>query len=84
MLAVNYSTVRNNLKEYCDTVYANEETLIITRKEEQNVVLMSLDKYNKIMRAARNAEYLSKLDRSMEQLSEGKGQVHELIEVFDE
>ena len=49
MMAANYSTVRNNLKEYCDKVVDDCETLIITRKNEKNVVLLSLDEYNNMM-----------------------------------
>jgi antitoxin YefM len=81
MLAVNYSTVRNNLKTYCDEASDNGETVIVTRKEEKNIVIMSLEKYNQLEKAAKNAEYLSIIDRSMEQLASGKGQMHELIEV---
>lgn len=83
MLAVNYSTIRNNLKTYCDEATDNNETVIVTRKDEKNVVILSLEKYNQIMKAARNAEYLAMLDRGIAQLSAGKGQRHELIEVDD-
>lgn len=84
MLAVNYSTIRNKLKDYCDQATDNHETVIVTRKGEKNVVLMSLEQYNALMKATRNAEYLAKIDMSIEQLENGKGQVHELIEVDDE
>lgn len=84
MLAVNYSTIRNNLKDYCDKVSDDAETVIVTRKNEKNVVLMSLEQYNNIMKAVRNAEYLTKLDQSIAQLEAGKGQLHELIEVDED
>ena len=84
MLAVNYSTIRNNLKDYCDAATDRNETVIVTRKGEKNVVLMSLEQYNSIMKAARNAEYLAMIDRAIEQLEKGKGKEHELIEVDDE
>lgn len=80
MLAVNYSTIRNNLKDYCDKVTDFSETVIVTRKGEKNVVMMSLEKYNQLEKAARNAEYLSMIDRGMAQLEAGGGQEHELIE----
>lgn len=83
MLAVNYSTMRSNLKDYCDKATDNDETVIVTRKDEKNVVLMSLEKYNQIVKMARNAEYLAMIDRSMAQLAAGKGQQHDLIEVND-
>jgi len=81
MLAVNYSTIRNNLKNYCDEATNNGEIVIVTRKDEKNVVILSLEKYNQLEKAARNAEYLSMIDRGIEQLTAGKGQQHELIEV---
>lgn len=84
MLAVNYSTIRNHLKNYCDIATDSHETVIVTRKDEKNVVLISLDKYNQLEKAARNAEYLAMIDRGIAQLEAGKGQQHELIEVEDE
>ena len=35
MLAVNYSTIRNNLKDYCDQATDNHETVIVTRKRRK-------------------------------------------------
>lgn len=72
MLAVNYSTIRSKLKDYCDKATEDNETVIVTRKDEKNVVIMSLDKYNDLTKAARNAEYLDMIDRSMEQIKQGK------------
>lgn len=81
MIAVNYSTIRSNLKDYCDQATENNETVIVTRKDEKNVVLISLEQYNAMMKAVRNAEYLAKIDMSIEQLEKGEGRVHEIIEV---
>jgi antitoxin YefM len=80
MLAVNYSTIRNKLKDYCDKVTDEYETVIITRKDEKNLVLVSLDAYNALTKAAKNAAYLDMVDRSMAQLAGGEGKAHELIE----
>ncbi len=80
MLAVNYSTIRNNLKNYCDEATDNNEVVIVTRKEEKNVVIISLDNYNQLAKAARNAEYLAKLDRGYAQIAAGNLRKHELIE----
>lgn len=81
MLAVNYSTIRNNLKDYCDKATDEAETVIVTRKNEKNVVILSLEQYNQMQKALRNAEYLAKIDRAFQQLERGRGQSHELIEV---
>jgi antitoxin YefM len=84
MLAVNYSTIRSKLKDYCDRVTDDHETVIVTRKDEKNVVLLSLDEYNALSKAAKNAAYLDMIDRSMAQLARGEGKTRELIETDDE
>ena len=84
MLAVNYSTMRNKLKDYCDQASDHDETVIVTRKGDKNVVLMSLERYNRLTRQARNAEYLDMIDRGMGQLRSGHGHQHELIEADDD
>ena len=72
MLAVNYSTIRSNLKEYCDKATDENEAVIVTRKGEKNVVLISLEQYNEYLRLEKNAKYLKKIDKSMKQIEEGK------------
>lgn len=81
MLAVNYSTIRGNLKTYCDKVSDNNETVIVTRKGEKNVVIISLDEWNALQKAARNAEYLNKLDRSIADIQAGRGVVKTMDEL---
>ena len=49
MVAVNYSTLRSHLKTYCDRATDDAETIIITRKNEKNLVMMSMDAYNNLM-----------------------------------
>ncbi len=80
MVAANYSTVRNNLKDYCDMASDNDEIVIVTRKLDKNVVILSLERYNMMEKMLRNLEYTSKIRRGFDQLLEGKGTVHELIE----
>ena len=48
MQAVNYSDARKKLKEYLDHVYENHDPLIITRKNNENVVVISLEDYNSL------------------------------------
>ncbi len=72
MLAVNYSTIRDNLKSYCDRVTDNNETVIVTRKDEKNVVIISLEEWNALQKAARNADYLGKIERSLSDLKTGR------------
>jgi len=49
MLATSYSDVRKNFKEFCDRATDDGETIIVTRREGKNVVIISLDQYNKLM-----------------------------------
>ena len=65
MLAVNYSTIRKELKAFCDKVPDDNETVVITRKDEKNLVLISLEEWNFLQKALKNSEYLSKLNRSV-------------------
>ena len=71
MVAVSYSTIRNNIKNYCDKATENNETVIVTRKDEKNVVILSIEAYNELVRYAENAKYLAMLDKSFKQLEEG-------------
>lgn len=80
MLAVNYSTIRDRLKEYCDRASDEGELVVITRKNEKNMVLMSLEQYNFLLKKIKNAEYKEEIERRISDLRHGKGQVHELIE----
>lgn len=48
MFAVNYSTLRDNMKECFDRVSDGFETMVVTRKNS-NMVIMSEDSYNSLM-----------------------------------
>lgn len=83
MLAVNYSNLRDNLKDYCDKVSDDFETVIVTRKDEKNVVLISLDEYNNLkenLYIMSNPKDYSRLIESKRQLETGNFKAHELIE----
>lgn len=83
MLAVNYSTIRRNLKDYCDQATDNNETVIVTRKDEKNVVIISLEQYNEMVKLIHNTEYLAKIDKSIKQLEKGRT-VTKTIEELEE
>jgi antitoxin YefM len=72
MLAANFSTVRKNVKGYCDTANKDLETVIITRKECGNA---SEGKYNNIIEnlfVRSNKETYSRLKESINQLEKGQ------------
>jgi antitoxin YefM len=83
MIAVNYSNARNNFKKYCDAAVQDFETIIVTRKQDENVVIMSEAEYNNLMEnlyVRGNKEDYRRLLESVDQLKHGKGQIRTLIE----
>lgn len=81
MLAANYTSLRNNLKDYCDQVCDTRDTLIVTRKSDRNVVMMSLERYNEIEKLINNAQYLAMLEESNRHLREGRVVVKSMDEL---
>ena len=49
MLAVNYTNLRDNMKRYMDQVTDDYETMIVTRKNNKNVVI--LKKYKELRKS---------------------------------
>lgn len=47
MLAVNYTNLRDSMKSYMDKVTEDYETIIVTRKDNRNVVMMSEEAYDR-------------------------------------
>ena len=87
MLAVNYTNLRENMKSYMDKVTDDYETMIVTRKNDKNVVMISEEAYNNLLENAYITSSKANFDWLMEskkQLEEGKLVKKELIEVFDE
>ena len=70
MLAVKSMDVRDNFKDFCDKVFQGE-TLIISRPKNQNIVMLSENEYNNMIKAKRNAEYMSKINESIENHKKG-------------
>lgn len=87
MLAVNYTELRGNMKECMDKVSDDFETLIVTRKKNKNIVMISEGTYNNMMENMHligNEENYKWLMESKRQLEEGMLQMKELIEVSED
>ncbi len=81
MQAVNYSNLRTNLKQILDNVTNNFETVIVTRKNNENVVVMSEAEYNNLMENSyirQNPRNYERLLNSIEQLNNGKSKSRDL------
>lgn len=48
MLAVSSSAFLKEFTIYCDKVNDDNETLIVTRSNEKNIVVLSLEEYNQM------------------------------------
>lgn len=83
MIAVNYTNARENFKKYCDAAVHDFETIIITRKQDENVVIISEAQYNNLLEnlyvRSNKADY-QRLLESIDQLKKGQGQIRKLVE----
>ena len=48
MNAATYTDVRKNLKQFFDKAYKEHDPVIVTRKNNENVIILSLDDYNSL------------------------------------
>ena len=71
MLAINYSTLRNSMKKYFDIITDSIETIVVTRKNGNNIVMMSEDTYNNLIENS----YLTQNKKSYDWLMESKKQL---------
>lgn len=71
MIATKPIDLRARLKDYLDNAF-NGEPVIVSRKNNENVVIVSEREYNELMKAKRNAEYLAMLDESQAQFERGE------------
>ena len=83
MKIVSFTEARNGLKALLDGVVNDVDTTVITRRDAEDAVVMSLEHYNSLMetvhllRSPANAEHLN---RSMAQYKAGKTTARELVD----
>ena len=83
MIAVNYTSFRNNMKTCMDQVADNIEPMLVTRKNN-NIVILTESAYNNLLENAHLMSNKANYDRLMHskaQLDAGKVKTHHLIEV---
>lgn len=83
MRIVSFTEARNGLKAVLDGVVNDADTTVITRRDAEDAVVMSLDYYNSLMetvhllRSSSNAEHLN---RSIAQYRAGQTSARELMD----
>ncbi len=83
MQVISLTEARNNLKDVFDSVYLNNDEVVIHRKGKENVVVISFDEYNSmketnyLLSSPANKENLL---TSLKQLRDGKGFEKDLLE----
>jgi len=86
MRVINFSEARNNLKSVLDQVVDDADYTVITRRNSENAVVMSLNTFNSYMEtfhllsSPANAAHLFK---SIEQYKNGKVQQKEITDEQD-
>jgi antitoxin YefM len=82
MKIVSFTEARNSLKAVLDAVVNDADTTVITRRDSEDAVVMSLDYYNSLMetvhllRSPANADHL---ERSISQYKNGKTKQRDII-----
>jgi antitoxin YefM len=83
MKVVTYSQARNNLKRILDRVVDDADYTVITRRDAEDTVVMSLDSFNSLLetvhllKSPANAAHLA---RSIEQFKQGQVMEKELLD----
>ena len=74
-----------NVNDIFDKMIGNEDEVIIKRDNQaDDLALLTAKKYNAILEELKRFQYWNEIDKRMEDLHAGKGQIHELIEVDDD
>lgn len=82
MEVINYSILRNNLKEVLDRVTEDKETYIVNRGSS-NAVIISLDEYNswkETMYLMESESNRKRLEEAIEREKKGEFIIRDLIE----
>ncbi len=83
MEVLNYTDFRKNLKSVLDRAVDNQETVIISRSHDRDVVLLSLHEYNswvETMHLLSTERNRTRLLNSIANIEHGNFEQHELIE----
>jgi antitoxin YefM len=83
MKVVNFSEARNHLKSVLDRVVDDADYTIISRRDSEDAVVMSLDQFNGLMETVhllKSPANALHLEKSIEQYRTGKTSTHGLLD----
>lgn len=82
MRIVSYTEARNSLKSVLDSVVNDADCTVITRRDAQDAVVMSMDYYNSLIETVhllKSPANAARLNQSIEQYKNGNIKARELI-----
>lgn len=82
MIALKTTDIWDDFKKISNLVRTGEK-ILVSRPHNENLVILSEKEYNELEKTRRNNEYLAKIDRSIEQLSQGRTVVKTIEELED-
>ena len=71
MTALKTIDIKNDFKRISNLILGGEKVLI-SRPRNENLIILTEKEYNELEKIRRNNEYLLKIDKSLQQVSEGK------------
>ena len=81
MIALKTMDLRNDFKRVSDLINSGEKVLI-ARPRNENLIVLSEREYNELDKARRNAEYLAKIEKSRQELADGKTYTFTMEDLF--
>ena len=83
MRIVSFTEARNNLKSVLDGVVNDADCTVITRRDSEDAVVMSMDYYNSLMETiylSRSPANAAHLNKSISQYNDGQAKERGLLE----
>jgi antitoxin YefM len=83
MKVVSFSEARSSLKTVLDRVVEDADYTIVTRRDAEDVVVMSLESFNSLMETVhllKSPANAAHLERSISQFKQGKAVVRDLLD----
>lgn len=83
MKVINFSEARNHLKSVLDQVVADADCTVISRRDAEDAVVMSLDHYNSLIETVyllKSPANVAHLAKSIDQYRRGKTEEHGLLD----